>query len=405
LLLSVYLFFSPLECHVYKHTLCVKYDAPKDLAQQVDRKKFSIVELYAGTGRCAEPFRRWRRTNRVALFDLDKYAAKTYRKNFDGANYSILDLGRARASTIVTRAGGAVDILLGCPPCQGYSDCGKKDEEDPRNEHVLRFATYVAALRPLAFAMENVPLLATSQRFERFVQLAKAGGYDVVSTIANAALYGSCQSRQRLICIGLRSDLGVSPVIPEATHGGSGVRFSYTHGKLVNVRENAISVLGVAPGSWRAVHATIGRLYTGGRRAPLTLASQIGDLEELEPRARRRQGHVPWAHSPRVLRRMRDVPEGGQWRGKEYFSESYGRLHRSGLSRTITRFFPNAGSGRFWHPVENRALTLREAARIQGFPDSFRFLGSGMKDVDLVGNALDASLADIAFQSIREALQ
>lgn len=371
----------------------------------MNRREFSIVELYAGTGRCAEPFRRWRRTKRVALFDIDQYAAKTYRKNFEEANYSILDLGRARASTIANRAGGTVDILLGCPPCQGYSDCGKKDEEDPRNEHVLRFATYVSALRPLAFAMENVPLLATSQRFERFVELARAGGYEVVSTIANAALYGSCQSRQRLICIGLRSDLGVSPVVPDATHGGSGMRFSYTHGKLVKVRDNAISVLGVAPGSWRAVHATVGRLYTGGRRAPLTLGSHIGDLDVLKPGARRRLGHVPWAHGPKILRRMRDVPEGGQWRGKVYYSESYGRLHRVGLSRTITRFFPNAGSGRFWHPVENRAITLREAARIQGFPDSFHFLGSGMKDADLVGNALDASLADIAFHSIREALQ
>jgi DNA (cytosine-5)-methyltransferase 1 len=103
---------------------------------------------------------------------------------------------------------------------------------------------------------------------------------------------------------------------------------------------------------------------------------------------------------------MRNVPEGGQWKGqKEYYSESYGRLHRKGLARTITRFFPNAGSGRFWHPVENRTLTLREAARIQGFPDSFRFLATGMKDADLVGNALDARLAEIAYTSIREALR
>lgn len=363
-----------------------------------------MVELYAGTGRCAEPFRRWRRTRRVALFDLDKYAAKTYRSNFEEANYSILDLSRARPSTIARRAGGQVDILLGCPPCQGYSDCGKKDNEDPRNEHVLRFARYVAELRPLAFAMENVPLLATSERFARFVELAKTAGYEVVSTIANAALYGSCQSRQRLICIGLRSALG-TPVIPDPTHGGTGLRFSYAHGKLVDVRDHAISVLGVAPGSWRAVHATVNRLYAGGRRAPLALSSQIGDLESLTPAARRRLGHLPWAHSAEMLRRMRDVPEGGQWQGKDYYSESYGRLHRSGLARTITRFFSNAGSGRFWHPVENRALTLREAARIQGFPDSFRFLASGIKDADLVGNALDASLAKVAFQSIREALQ
>ena len=370
------------------------------------RRELSIVELYAGTGRCAEPFRRWRRVKRIALFDIDEYAQETYRANFARANYSIVDLGRARPSTIARRAGGAVDILLGCPPCQGYSDCGKKDDADPRNEHVLRFARYVAALRPLAFAMENVPLLATSDRFERFLIEIDAAGYQVVSTIVNAALYGSCQSRQRLICVGVRNDIGVRPVIPEATHGGSGTRFSYTHEELVSVRDNAFSVLGVAPGSWQASQSAERRLYAGGRRAPVTVGSQIEDLDTLKEPSRRRQGHLPWAHSAKVLRRMRDVPEGGQWKGrKKYYAESYGRLHRQGLARTITRFFPNAGSGRFWHPLANRALTLREAARIQGFPDSFRFLASGMKDADLVGNALDSQLAEVAYLSVREALQ
>jgi len=299
-----------------------------------------------------------------------------------------------------------VDILLGCPPCQGYSDCGKKDDADPRNEHVLRFAKYVAALRPLAFAMENVPLLATSDRFKRFLTAIDDAGYQVVSAIVNAALYGSCQSRQRLICLGVRNDVGVRPAFPDPTHGASGTRFSYTHRQLVNVRDNTLSVLGVAPGSWQASQSTERRLYTGGRRAPITVGSQIEDLDALKKIDCRRQGHMAWAHSEPLLQRMRDVPEGGQWKGrKQYYSESYGRLHRQGLARTITRFFPNAGSGRFWHPVANRSLTLREAARIQGFPDSFRFLATGMKDADLVGNALDARLAEIAFTGIREALQ
>jgi DNA (cytosine-5)-methyltransferase 1 len=378
----------------------------KTKSKQVAIKPLSIAELYAGTGRCAEPFRHWRRVKHIALFDIDEYARETYLANIPRANYSILDLGRTRASTIVGRAGGAVDILLGCPPCQGYSDCGKKDDSDPRNEHVLRFARYVAALRPLAFAMENVPLLATSDRFERFLKEIDIAGYQVVSTIVNAALYGSCQSRQRLICVGVRKDVGTNPAIPKPTHGGSGTRFSYTHRELVRVRENTLSVLGVAPGSWQASVSTQRCLYIGGPRAPVTVWSQIEDLDTLKEEARRHQGHLGWAHGAKLLRRMRDVPEGGQWKGsKKYYSESYGRLHRRGLARTITRFFPNAGSGRFWHPVENRTLTLREAARIQGFPDAFRFLAAGMRDADLVGNALDACLANVAYTAIREALQ
>jgi DNA (cytosine-5)-methyltransferase 1 len=369
------------------------------------RKKLSVVELYAGTGRCAEPFRRWRRAKGIALFDIDRYAKKTYRANFKHGNYYIADLGRMRASTIARRAGGSVDVLLGCPPCQGYSDCGKKDAGDPRNEHVHRFADYVSTLQPLAFAMENVPLLATSERFRVFLQTTEAAGYQVCAGIVNAALYGSCQSRQRLICIGIRRDVGVMPAIPAPTHGGAGKRFSYSHGQMVDLRKSALNVLGVTPGSWQAVHAAGGYLHQGGRRAPVTLGDQIDGLDKLGDRARKRAGHVPWAHTPQILRRMRNVPEGGQWRGSAaYYSESYGRLHRQGLARTITRFFPNAGSGRFWHPTENRSLTLREAARIQGFPDSFRFLNAGMRDADLVGNALDAQLARVAFEVIKGAL-
>jgi site-specific DNA-cytosine methylase len=103
---------------------------------------------------------------------------------------------------------------------------------------------------------------------------------------------------------------------------------------------------------------------------------------------------------------MGRVPEGGRWRGGEnYYSQCYGRLHRRGLARTITTYFPNPGSGRFWHPTENRALTLREAARIQGFEDEVIFLPPYSRSVDLVGNALDSSIASITYKIIRGCLE
>jgi site-specific DNA-cytosine methylase len=115
--------------------------------------------------------------------------------------------------------------------------------------------------------------------------------------------------------------------------------------------------------------------------------------------------HIPWAHSGKQLKRMAAVPEGGRWRGGEdHYSQSYGRLHRHGLARTITTAFPNAGSGRFWHPAENRSLTLREAARIQGFPDSFKFLPPYSLGAYLVGNALDMAIAQQIFKAIRACL-
>jgi len=119
-----------------------------------------------------------------------------------------------------------------------------------------------------------------------------------------------------------------------------------------------------------------------------------------------RVNHVAWKHSGGIRKRMANVPEGSRWSGgADHFSQAYGRLHRRGLSRTITGFFPNAGSGRFWHPVENRAITLREAARIQGFPDSFTFLAKDRQNQHLVGNALDAALAGFTYGVIAECLE
>src|SRR6266404_3464495 len=135
-----------------------------------EKMKFNVLELYAGTGRSMEPFLGWAHRGEVGLVDNNPYAAEVYLGNRPGANYQVLDLARAGSSELASLVGGQVDVLLGCPPCQGFSDCGLKNSRDPRNRHVTKFEEVVRELNPRVVAMENVPLIAASARFERFVR-------------------------------------------------------------------------------------------------------------------------------------------------------------------------------------------------------------------------------------------
>jgi DNA (cytosine-5)-methyltransferase 1 len=142
-----------------------------------------------------------------------------------------------------------------------------------------------------------------------------------------------------------------------------------------------------------------------GRKAMLTVSQALEGLPKCGTKRAAAMNHVAWAHSAKMVERMSVVAEGGQHGDKQrYFSQAYGRLHRRGLARTITTNFPNPGSGRFWHPTEERTLTLREAARIQGFDDSYLFDGYPSHDAVLVGNALDSALAELKFRVIMDTI-
>jgi DNA (cytosine-5)-methyltransferase 1 len=144
----------------------------------------------------------------------------------------------------------------------------------------------------------------------------------------------------------------------------------------------------------------------GSRPIP-TVDETIGDLPRIGSGAAGRVAHRPWEHSRKMTLRMGRVDEGGRWSGGgDHFSHSYGRLHRKGLARTVTTYFSNPGSGRFWHPTDDRCLSVREAARLQGFPDGFRLPSAdAVRTCGLVGNALDGALAATGAAVIRNALE
>jgi len=267
------------------------------------------------------------------------------------------------------------------------------------------FGRLAEKLKPLAIGMENVPLAAGTGQFRKFVQRMEHAGYAWTAGILNGALRGSSQSRQRLAYIAIRGDVKTVPRIPPPTHGGSRKYFSYRIGSMMSIESDRVSMLGLTPATQRIRETLPYQEYGLGYRDIPYVDETLEGLPRIGMPEAERLSHRQWNHTQLQLRRMEKLPEGGRWRGgQDYYSQCYGRLHRRGLARTITTFFSNPGSGRFWHPTENRALTLREAARIQGFPDSFIFLPPFSQSSKLVGNALDSSISSIVYDIIRDCL-
>lgn len=373
------------------------------------KRKLRVVELYAGTGRSIEPYRDHPEFEVALLADLSHKARDAYLANHKASPYAPIDLATASAAEIERKAQGRIDILLGCPPCQGFSESGRRQSDDPRNDHIVKFARTIRTLRPLGFAMENVPLAAVSEQFDTFRRIVEGAGYEMSAAVLNAAEYGSAQARQRLVVVGRRGKgSGLAVSLPSPTHAPIGQYFDYALGKVRDAEDRDDGLLGTTSSARRAAqvldtafHRDINIVLPTPR-----LADAIGDLPATGTAAADAIAHVPYAHGAGMLAQMATVPEGGQLdTGGRYHGAAYGRLHGDGLAKTLTRYFSNAGSGRFWHPTDNRSLTVREAARLQGFEDGFSFPGGAAEaNTWMIGNALDKALSDTSFEALRRLL-
>ena len=300
--------------------------------------------------------------NILAATDCDPFAEKTHKRNWPGVPFILEDI-RALSVGQISQAtnGRRPDVVIGGPPCQGFSTLGDRLSADPRNELVDAFMRIVDSLRPQAVIIENVRAIVTEYkgRYKEYViRSFEEIGYKMHFTVLNAADYGVPQLRRRAFFIGF-ADPRIEYSFPEPTHGP-----------------------GCLP-------------YT-------TVGQAIGDLAEKGAEV---PNHIALRHSEKVVPRYKLIPEGGmlppadqlpEGIRRENFGSTYKRLHRNVPSLTIV-----PGNNAFpVHPYLDRSLTPREAARIQTFPDSYVFEGDRRRQCILVGNAVPPLLARILAKSI-----
>ena len=327
----------------------------------------------------------------VAANEREEAFAKSYAANHPGTRVVAGDVLDGRTRTELLAAARGVDLVAGGPPCQGFSTVGKKDENDPRNRLFRAFLEIVGELRPRAVLFENVSGFRRMYGGKAFAALEKGLGElgygNVRWAILNAAQYGVPQTRERTFVAAFRG--GEEFAFPEpARRPAQYLTLSDALSDLPRV------------GSGEAAGHYAGPPANGYQRR-----MREGAGEVLE-------GHEgPW-HGERLKRVMACVPPGGsildvpeELRPRSCFANTYARLRWDRPSTTVTRNFGTPSSSRCIHPQEDRGLTTREGARLQSFPDRYRFFGTRVQKNLQIGNAVPPLLAEAVGIAVMRALE
>jgi DNA (cytosine-5)-methyltransferase 1 len=344
----------------------------QDRQSTAARRWPTAIDLFCGAGGLTVGLKR-ARFRVLAGVELDPLAGQTYRDNHPRVHLWQQDIRSLSVAEIRRELGlgkGQLDLLAGCPPCQGFSTMRTRNSgvpaADERNELVLQFVRLARGLRPKAIMLENVPGLAKDERFAELQRMLSDLGYEVGHRIRNAADFGVPQRRRRLILLATRSNK---------------VAFPEPSPDRVTVKE-ALKEL----------------------RPVGTSGDPLHDISE--------------SRGETVRDRIRQVPKNGGSRSSlgtnqlachatfDGFHDVYGRMHWDRVAPTITSGCINPSKGRFLHPEEDRAITLREAAILQGFPRKYQFrLTRGKyKAAEMIGNALPPDLVRIHALELRRAL-
>lgn len=356
--------------------------------------KPKVIDLFCGCGGLSLGFT-MSGFDLVAGIDFNQSAIKTYERNFGDSKAICADISAIDKADILLKIGNIeeIDVIVGGPPCQGFSNANKNyvELDDPRNKLFFEFVKFVELAQPRVVVIENVPQIITKNNGyakERITEIFTERGYCVTNAILNASDYGVPQKRLRnffIITKGEKIDLNRI----------------LKHNEHITVK-NAIGELyqfeGTAP-EFRELHMEPDTPY----RTYLRASDNMVHNHDIHYPAEIQQNRISY------------VPQGGNWRNvpedlwtttrtiklgrKNRHSSAYKRLKEDDFSVTI-----DAGNqhSNYYHPIFHRIPTVREAARLQSFPDSFVFEGTMTEQYLQVGNAVPPLMAKSIADAIKE---
>ena len=319
----------------------------------------------------------------VASFDSWNPAIDFYNQNIKGHFAYQQDLSNIEESVARIKK-WKPSVIVGGPPCQGFSQKGKRlSLDDPRNYLFQQYVRFVSEFRPKYFVLENVPnIITTSQGYfkNQIIREFEDLGYVVKYGVLRAVDFGVPRDRHRAVFIGQLHENTLSLPLPNGQH--------------TTVKDAIYDLPFIASGE-------------GKEEAEYDKKATTPYQKELRGRCKILYNHVATTHSKIALERLSMIPKGAgkevlpqEHRTKSIYSGTWSRLLEDGVAATITTRFDTPSSGRFTHPILNRCLTVREAARIQSFPDDFIFYGSKTIQMKEVGNAVPPFLARAIAQEI-----
>jgi len=333
----------------------------------------TVIDLYCGIGGSSLGFQNAGYDVRLGV-DIDAIACEIYTNNLGikSIESDILEYTPEQCKEDANLEKDNIDVVICCPPCQGFSKIRRNGEDDPRNDLIEYTANFVLKLNPTMIVFENVRGIVFPKNIAKFKEFQEILGnqYLLSDRILNAVDYGIPQNRERVFLFGIRKNARDHPLtFPEITHGE------------VEVKKKAKKLLPYA-----------------------TVKDVIGDLPSLVSGEKSDviSHHKATEHTDRLVERFKHIPKNGGSRSdlpekyvlschkKFYgFKDVYGRMLWDQPSPTLTGGCLMPSKGRFLHPEDDRGLTAREALRIQTFPDDFNF---SIEEKTKVGNFIGNSV-------------